>query len=97
MWSWILHYTGFNDPSGKWSAFWSGFGGDLGYFAGLGVLLRRMNCHVSGCWRLGVHRLPGTSYATCHRHHPDHKDRPRPSAAEIAIRYGNSRPDGRDT
>lgn len=94
MWAWLLHVTGVSNESDRWYAFWSGFGSDLGELAAVGVLLRRFNCHVAGCWRLGRHRLPGTSYLTCHRHHPDHHpSRGRSlSAAEIALRYGRTRP-----
>ena len=52
--------------------FWSGFGADLGEVTlvttvGLGVYtgVRRANCHVKGCWRIGHHPLEGTPYHLC--------------------------------
>lgn len=40
-------------------------GGALSYLALLGGVLRTINCHHKGCWRLGHHHN-GT--VTCHRH-----------------------------
>ena len=58
--------------------FWSGFGSDLGEATlisavGLGVYtgVRKVNCHVKGCWRIGHHPLLGTPYILCRRHHPN--------------------------
>ena len=34
------------------------------------VLLRRLNCHASGCWRIGIHHVVGTPFVTCRKHHP---------------------------
>jgi hypothetical protein len=91
VWGWLLHVAGVDDPASNWYGFWSGFGSDLGELAAVGVLLRRFNCHVRGCWRLGRHRLPGTSYVICHRHHPDHPRRRAATAAEVAFHYGRTR------
>ena len=65
-WSW----SWFWNPSGKWYVFVSGFGSDLTELAIIGVLYKRLNCHVSGCYRLGLHHVPGTPYITCRKHHP---------------------------
>jgi len=35
------------------------------------VFVRRHNCHVKGCWRLGRHPVSGTTYIVCRKHHPD--------------------------
>ena len=78
----IFQILGLDNVSGPWYAFWSGFGGDLTIFAGLfaiaGSFLRKHNCHVKGCWRIGRHPVDGTQYVVCRRHHPDdsptHKD-----------------------
>jgi hypothetical protein len=35
------------------------------------VFVRRHNCHVNRCWRLGRHPVAGTGYIVCRKHHPD--------------------------
>lgn len=32
------------------------------------AVLRRFNCRQKWCWRLGLHKVSGTTYRTC-RHH----------------------------
>jgi hypothetical protein len=56
--------------SGKWYDFWSGFGSDLTELAILGIVYRKVNCHQNGCWRIGLHKVLGTPYIVCKRHHP---------------------------
>jgi hypothetical protein len=75
MWAFLAHVLGVDDVSGRWYAWWSGFAGDLSSFALFGgayALIRRHNCDVHGCWRLGV--LPtdvgGMVHHVCKRHHP---------------------------
>lgn len=63
MWSWVLHVTGVDDVSGRWYAFWSGFGGILigGALAGSIALVGRWVLkHVRGH---GIH---------IHHHHHGH-------------------------
>lgn len=67
---WFLHATGADNVSGPQYGFWSGFGSDLGEFAILVTLWKRLNCHVDGCWRIAIHHVPGTPYTTCRKHHP---------------------------
>lgn len=31
---------------------------------------RKINCHEPWCWRIGRHRVEGTPYIVCHKHHP---------------------------
>jgi hypothetical protein len=31
---------------------------------------RKINCHEPWCWRIGRHRVDGTPYIVCHKHHP---------------------------
>lgn len=74
---WIDHVLGadYGLPYGHWG--WynveSGSGSDLSevaIFAGLVAVVRRWNCEVKGCLRLGRHRtLAG--HHVCRRHHPD--------------------------
>lgn len=77
--NWFLHVLGVDNVSGRWYGFWSGFAGDLGILATPVVLLRRHNCHVRRCPRLGRHPVTGTTYMVCRRHHPDEH----PSADEV--------------
>lgn len=81
MWQALIHALGidYGAPYGKWVPydFWSGFGSDISEFAlaislvgVLYALLRRHNCHVHGCWRIGRHKVDGTEYVVCRRHHP---------------------------
>jgi hypothetical protein len=52
----------------------SGIGSDLGELAILGAALawlRRHNCHVRRCWRLGWHPHPDHGHLVCRAHHPD--------------------------
>lgn len=73
--SWLPHVLGIDDESGPFYAWWSGAGSDISelvLLGGLYALLRKHNCHVHRCWRIG--RLPveidGASYVVCRRHHP---------------------------
>lgn len=66
---WLVEWMWWPE-SGHGYAFMSSVAGATGFFA-IGVILyRRMNCHESGCWRLGKHHVEGTPYVTCHKHHP---------------------------
>jgi hypothetical protein len=58
--------------------FWSGFGSDLGeatlisaVCVGVYTGVRKVNCHTTGCWRIGHHPLEGTPYILCKHHHPE--------------------------
>jgi len=66
----IAHWLGLDNAAGSVYLFWSGFAGDLAEFAVVGVLWRRLNCHAKGCYRLGLHTVPGTHFVTCRKHHP---------------------------
>lgn len=61
----------FWNPTGHWVIFWSGFGSCLTEFAIIGVVWHKINCGVSGCWRVGRHRVSGTDHVVCRKHHPD--------------------------
>ena len=70
--------TGTSNSSSRAYGFWSGFGSDLGELALIGGVwmgLRKLNCHVKGCWRIGHHSLEGTPYVVCRKHHPDVPDK----------------------
>lgn len=73
IWHWILQVTGTANESGKWYAFWSGFGADLtegAIVVSIIAFYRRHKCQ--SCWRPalkgGLGRVQGTHYETCHRH-----------------------------
>jgi hypothetical protein len=73
VWHWILQVTGTANESGKWYAWWSGFGADLAegaIFLSLVGLYHRHKCQ--SCWRpalkFGLGKVEGTHYETCHKH-----------------------------
>lgn len=64
---------GSRDASGGWYGTWSGFGGalpDVLIFSAMVGWYAHHACHVSRCWRPGRHKVGGTPYTTCRRHHP---------------------------
>ncbi len=69
MWA---HLLGLDNGSGMWYLFWSGIGSDIGELTLLVAawsFIRKSNCHVHGCWRVGRH---ATGDATvCRKHHPE--------------------------
>lgn len=71
---WLAVWTGAVNEPGPQYGFWSGFGGDLALVGAVLsaplVLLRKHNCHVRGCWRLGRHPVEGTLFTVCTRHNP---------------------------
>ena len=82
LWHWIEVHTGSVNESGPYYGFWSGFGSDLGELALLGSIAavwRHHNCGVQGCWRIGRHRVAGTTHTVCRRHHPEDA----PSAQQV--------------
>lgn len=59
--------------SGKWEAFFSGPGSDIGEVALIGGLIgawHKVNCHVKGCPRIGRQQVKGTTWVVCRKHHP---------------------------
>lgn len=77
----IAHILGIDNVSGYWYAWWSGFAGDLSILATPIVLLRKHNCHVRGCPRVGRHPVTGTGWTVCRKHHPeDH-----PTARDVKV------------
>jgi hypothetical protein len=67
---WIYHSLRWtwHDPDGY--NFISGPLADVTLLGGAYAILRRHNCHAKGCWRIGRHKVPGTDYITCRKHHP---------------------------
>jgi hypothetical protein len=39
---------------------------------GLYQLVKKVNCHEPGCWRVGTHSAAGGQFMLCYRHHPDY-------------------------
>lgn len=85
---WLMHVLGLDDASGPVYLFWSGFAGDLGIVGAAYALLRKHNCHVKGCPRVGRHQVPGTEWVVCARHHPEDK----PTAAVVAEQHAAAQP-----
>ena len=70
---WLLHFLGLDSASGPAYLAWSGALSDLGelvLIGGLYAFLRRHNCMVRRCWRLGWHPT-AAGHVTCRHHHPD--------------------------
>jgi hypothetical protein len=67
---WLYHAIRFtwHDPDGY--NFVSGPLADITLLGGAYASIRRHNCHAKGCWRLGRHKVPGTDYIVCRKHHP---------------------------
>ena len=74
--NWLVHFLGIDNEAGRFYAFWSGFGSDIGEVAilgGLAGLYKRHTCHVDSprfCWHPGTHPVVGTPYRACKKHHP---------------------------
>lgn len=69
---WIYHFLGVKG-SGPFYGFWSGSGSDLGELAllsGVVVAAKRVNCHDKGCWNVWSHKVDGTPFRACRKHHP---------------------------
>lgn len=66
----LAHIAGTDNPAGFWYCLWSGIVGDLALFGAAWSLLRRHNCEVHGCWRVGRHQT-AAGHTVCRKHHPD--------------------------
>lgn len=73
------HFFGFQGGGGNGShyLFWSGVGSDISeltivaaLITLIGTNLRKHNCEVHGCWRMGRHDT-AAGHTVCRRHHPD--------------------------
>lgn len=76
-WAWWVHFFGldYTAPYGRIVPYdaWSGVLSDVSELALVGAVigvLRRYNCHVHHCWRVGRHKVDGTPYVVCRHHHP---------------------------
>jgi len=72
---WLQHFFGFDAGQGNAPhyLFFSGTGSDLSELALVGAvfaIVRKHNCHIRHCWRVGRFPVDGTSFTTCSRHHP---------------------------
>jgi hypothetical protein len=87
LWHWIEVQTGTVNESGPYYGFWSGFGSDIGEIAligGLITMVRHVNCHNKGCWRVASHTTQhghklckhcvgkSNDELVLHEIHPDH-------------------------
>jgi hypothetical protein len=80
----IAWFFGLTDASGTPYLFWSGIGANLAYLSAIGLAYRKVNCHASGCWRVGLHHVTGTHFITCRTHHPKHDGAAPATAQQIA-------------
>jgi hypothetical protein len=56
---------------------------DITLLGGAYAILRRHNCHVRGCPRIGRHPVAGTTYVVCRKHHPDES----PTAEQVVAAH----------
>lgn len=72
MMHWLLHLTGLDSATGPIYLWWSGIGPVLATSTPMTIVavshLRRYNCHVRRCWRIGRH--PAGVWLVCSRHSP---------------------------
>ena len=73
-WTW-------HDPDGY--NFISGPLADITLLGGAYAIIRRHNCHAHHCLRIGRHKVAGTDYIVCRKHHP----RSSPSAEQILAEH----------
>lgn len=68
--TWVWGGEGQGGANGTGYLVASGPIGDVFILGAAWALVRKLNCHAKGCWRLGLHRVGGTPYITCRKHHP---------------------------
>lgn len=70
---WLSHWLGLDDASGPIYLFFSGIFADLTYLSvigGMAALVRKHQCEVHGCWRMGKH-VTEAQHTVCRHHHPE--------------------------
>jgi hypothetical protein len=72
---WLWAHLGLGNGNSAWYLWPSGWGSILippllTAAPIVWVLLRKHNCHVHGCWRVGRHPVEGTPFTVCRRHDP---------------------------
>jgi hypothetical protein len=70
----FLTFLGTVDGGGRWYLWWSGMFANVTIFVALFVFLRKHNCHIHGCWRMGSHSAVDANdvvHVVCRHHHPD--------------------------
>jgi hypothetical protein len=73
IWHFLAHILGQDNLAGGQYGAWSGWVSDLGLFSIFGAsaaIVRKHNCEVHGCWRVGKHSTLG-GHHVCKRHHPE--------------------------
>lgn len=86
----LAHFFGLDSASATPYLAWSGVGSDVTEIAVVGALfglLRKHNCSVHGCWRIGRHKVPGTDHVCCRRHTPGGA----PSLQDVISDYRSAR------
>ena len=72
---WLLHVLGIDTQQSYWYDAWSGcipaILTSTTIAAAAWALIRRHQCHVRSCWRIGRQQVDGTTFVVCRRHHPD--------------------------
>lgn len=68
---WLEHVLGMDNGSSPYYLSLSGWMGLLGFVGIIWSTLRKHNCHVRWCPRIGRFPVEGTVFTVCRRHHPD--------------------------
>jgi hypothetical protein len=66
----LFTILGLNNPSGYWYLSWSGWVGCLIYLGIFATLYKKLNCHQTGCYRIGLHKVGNGTLIVCKKHHP---------------------------
>jgi hypothetical protein len=67
---WILGIYPVPAGTSPWYQFWSGFF-IVGLSAATSSFLRKQNCHVKWCWRIGRFPVADSLFTVCRHHSPD--------------------------
>lgn len=95
VWHWLEIHTGIarGGPDPFYN-FWSGFGSDIGEVAIIGGIwmgIKKINCHVQRCPRIGHYVVDGTPYKVCRKHHPDVPSKGALTADHISDAHANAK------
>lgn len=91
VWHWFLVASGSLNTSGTQYGFWSGFAGDIFLFTAVFTWYWHHSCHANGCFRIGLHKVDGTPYTVCRKHHPSMKARGEVTLEHIRALYNDNK------
>jgi hypothetical protein len=72
-WLKVMHVLGWDGQTSDYYAAWSSSVPAIFTLIGLSTIITglwtHVNCHESGCWRIGKHKVSGTPWCTTHHDH----------------------------